>query len=63
MVDATPKIIDAWELAKQYNVQDLRERVIKEVRSSPSCWRPAIEVLVIYIAYGCIGARTSGYRR
>ena len=32
MHGAAPKIMDAWELATQYKVQDLRERVIKEVR-------------------------------
>jgi hypothetical protein len=37
MPDATPKIMDAWELAKQYNVQDLRERVVKEVSPLSSC--------------------------
>jgi len=31
MHDAAPNIMDAWELAQQYGVQDLRERVVKEV--------------------------------
>lgn len=29
-----PKIMDVWELATQYKIQDLRERVIQEVRPS-----------------------------
>jgi hypothetical protein len=37
MVDAAPKIMDVWELAEQYKVQDLRERVVKEVSLLPSC--------------------------
>lgn len=63
MLAAPPKIMDAWELAIQYKVQDLGERVIKEVSPSPSCWWPAFGFLVIYITFACIGARTSGYRK
>jgi len=63
MLGAAPKITDAWELAKQYKVQDLGERVIKEVSPSPSCWWPAIEFLVFTPPLHVIGASTSGYRK
>lgn len=37
MLDATPKVVDVWELAKQYEIWDLRERIIKDVSRLPSC--------------------------
>lgn len=62
MLDATPKIMDAWELAEQYNIRDLRERVVTDV--SP-CLRASglqLKSLSIILPIHAIGVCSSRSR-